>query len=372
MNEIKKKSILVVDDTPENLRLLAGILTEQGYRVRPAPNGEHALATVQKELPDLILLDIIMPGMDGYQVCHRLKANPQTQNIPIIFISALDEVFDKVAAFSAGGVDYITKPFQVEEVLARVQAHLSLKEMRQMLQAHNQQLREQNSELNAFAHTVAHDLKNPLAKILTSLSLVQEGSSKLDKEAQELLEISINASRKMRSIIDELLLLASVRKEAVKVGPVNMAAVINQVLSRLSDMLKEYQPELMIPDEWPQAQGYAPWLEEVWANYISNGLKYGGQPPRLKFGATLQVDGMVRFWIQDNGPGLSPDRQADLFTEFTRLEPVRAQGHGLGLSIVRRIITKLGGQVGVESAPDQGCLFYFTLPSSAAPGSGRL
>lgn len=371
VGESEKKSVLVVDDTPENLRLLAGILAEQGYRVRPAPNGERALATVQKELPDLILLDIIMPNLDGYEVCRRLKSDAQSQNIPIIFISALDEVFDKVTAFSVGGVDYITKPFQVEEVLARVRTHLSLKEMRQMLESQNQQLREQNSELNAFAHTVAHDLKNPLAKILTSLSLVQEGRSKLDRETQELLQMSINSSRKMHNIIDELLLLASVRKEAVKVGPVNMAAVINQVLSRLSHLINEYQPELILPDAWPQAQGYTPWIEEVWANYMSNGLKYGGQPPRLRFGATPQGDGMVRFWIQDNGPGLSPEKQANLFTEFTRLDSVRAQGHGLGLSIVRRIITKLSGQVGVESALGQGSLFYFTLPGYAGSDNAQ-
>jgi signal transduction histidine kinase len=143
--------------------------------------------------------------------------------------------------------------------------------------------------------------------------------------------------------------------------PVNMAEVVNQALSRLSLMIDKYQPELMVADSWPLAQGYAPWLEEIWANYISNGLKYGGQPPHLELGATSQADGTVRFWVRDHGLGLSPEVQAKLFNEFTRLDPVRAEGHGLGLSIVRRIMNKLGGQYGVESRPGEGSEFYFTL-----------
>jgi signal transduction histidine kinase len=261
-------------------------------------------------------------------------------------------------------VDYITKPFQIEEVLARVQTHLSLEEMRQALEAQNRQLQEQNRELDAFAHTVAHDLKSPLARVLTSLKLVQMYAPVLDQDMQELIQISITAGHKMNSIIYELLLLASVRKEGVQLAPVDMAQVVNQALDRLPQMIEEYQAQLIVPDGWPVAQGYAPWIEEIWTNYLSNGLKYGGQPPRLELGATPQENGMIRFWVRDKGPGLTPEAQSTLFTEFTRLDRVRVQGHGLGLSIVRRIVDKLGGQVGVESAPGQGSLFYFTLPVS--------
>jgi signal transduction histidine kinase len=275
----------------------------------------------------------------------------------------LDEVFDKVTGFSVGGVDYITKPFQLEEVLARVYTHLSLVDMRRQLERKNQQLLEQNEDLDAFAQTVAHDLKNPLAKIVTSLGIMESYATDLETEWQQLLKMGSKASRKMDCIIDELLLLASVRKELAPVSAVNMAEVVEQALDRLSLVIEEYQPELTLPASWPQAQGYAPWLEEVWANYLSNGLKYGGQPPRLQLGATPQPDGQIRFWVRDNGPGLSREAQASLFSEFTRLEEMRVGGHGLGLSIVRRIITKLGGQIGVESAPDLGSEFYFTLPA---------
>jgi DNA-binding response OmpR family regulator len=135
-------NILVVDDTRDILRLLIGILAERGYKVRPASNGRVALAAAQAEPPDLILLDIMMPEMDGYEVCERLKADERTSDIPVIFISAMDEVLDKVKAFSTGGVDYITKPFQVEEVLARVTAHITIRNQQKLLEAHNAELQE--------------------------------------------------------------------------------------------------------------------------------------------------------------------------------------------------------------------------------------
>ena len=144
MNEtvdVSTANILVVDDTPANLRLLMGILREVGYKVRPANNGQRAFSTIEKESPDLILLDIMMPDMDGYEVCEHLKANEQTREIPVIFISALNETFDKVKAFSVGGVDYITKPFQAEEVLARVETHLKLHELQRQLQQENLRMR---------------------------------------------------------------------------------------------------------------------------------------------------------------------------------------------------------------------------------------
>ena len=134
---------------------------------------------------------------------------------------------------------------------------------------------------------------------------------------------------------------------------------------RLAHMIEEHQTEIILPGTWPVALGYDPWVEEVWVNYLSNAIKYGGQPPHVELGATAQADGMVRFWVRDNGSGLTPEEQARLFTPFTRLDQVRAKGHGLGLSIVWRIVEKLGGQVGVESEIGRGSVFTFTLPATA-------
>ena len=359
------KNILIVDDTPDNLRLLGGMLTERGYKVRAAPSGERALATVEKELPDLILLDIMMPQMDGYEVCRRLKEDEHTRHVPVIFISALDQVFDKLTAFSVGGVDYITKPFQLEEVLARIHTHITLQDMRRRLQKQNEQLRQQNAELDAFAHTVAHDLKNPLSLIVGYTQLLYQEAVGMAPEELEIIGLeSFKSAKKSADIVDALLLLASVRKENIELMPLAMGDIVAQVLDRLKMMAAESHAQITLPDAWPMALGYSPWIEEVWLNFLSNGLKYGGQPPRLELGAASQPDGMLRFWVRDTGPGLSPDEQATLFTEFTRLSELRVEGYGLGLSIVRRIIEKLGGRVGVESEVGQGSLFYFTLKMS--------
>ncbi len=218
------------------------------------------------------------------------------------------------------------------------------------------------SELDAFAHTVAHDLKNPLGAVLGFAELLNLGSSQLSEEdKRQSIAAIAQGARKMQSIIDELLLLAGVRKAEVRLEPVDMAAVVAGAWGRLSHMASEYAPELHLPKEWPVALGYGPWLEEVWANYLSNALKYGGRPPLIEVGADVVGD-RVRFWVKDNGPGISIEEQQRLFLPFTRLHQARATGQGLGLSIVRRIMEKLGGEAWVESEPGKGSRFGFTLP----------
>jgi len=220
-------------------------------------------------------------------------------------------------------------------------------------------------ELDAFAHTVAHDLKNPLGAVLGFADLlVKDRSSLSGPELDESLTAICQGARKMHSIIEELLLLAGVRKAEVPMSPVNMAMVVQGAWSRLTLLIDEHHPELVLPQSWPGALGHGPWLEEVWANYLSNALKYGGRPPRLELGAERTADGQVRFWVQDNGPGLTAEQRDKLFTPFTRLHQVRATGQGLGLSIVRRIMEKLSGSAWVESEPGQGSRFGFTLKAA--------
>ena len=368
-----KGNIMIVDDTLPNLRVLDKMLTERGYLVRGITNGPMALTAAASEPPDLILLDIMMPGMDGYEVCKRLKSDRVTRGVPVIFLSALDEALDKVKAFAVGGVDYIPKPFQVEEVLARVATHLALQSRTRQLEERavafrraNRALQESNDELNAFAHTVAHDLKTPLSAIILGVEILQENvaTSCADEGTTDVMRVLGTGARKMVNIIDELLLLASVRQEDVVRGPVDMAEVVGQAQERLAWTIEEQEAEIRLPDSWPVADGYAPWIEEVWANYLSNGLKYGGRPPRLQLGATEETDGLSRFWVRDNGPGIPEDKLGTLFVEFARIDRTRARGHGLGLSVVKRIVTKLGGNVGVESTVGHGSTFYFTLPKS--------
>ncbi len=233
------------------------------------------------------------------------------------------------------------------------------------------ELEARNEDLDAFAHTVAHDLKNPLNLILGFAEFLEvDARTVLDAETREYLGLIARSGRKMNNIVNELLLLAGVRKVDAPLAPVDMADVVFEAQHRVYYMIEESKAELVQPESWPWAMGYAPWVEEVWVNYMSNALKYGGRPPRIELGAEEQSNGMIRFWVRDNGQGLTPGDQAQLFTPFKQLDQMRAQGHGLGLSIVRRIVEKLGGKVGVESGgiPGQGSIFYFALPSVTTEG----
>ncbi|MAT99826.1 MAG: hybrid sensor histidine kinase/response regulator [Anaerolineaceae bacterium] len=354
-----KATILIVDDNPTNLSVLFEYLNRAHLKVVVAQDGPSALERIHYIVPDLILLDVRMPGMDGFETLRRLKKIEKVKDIPVIFMTALSDVVDEVKGLEIGAVDYIAKPVQGEKVLARINTQLMLRNLQKDLE-------EKNAELDAFAHTVAHDLKAPLALIMGYIELIVQDSGSLSAEELQVMAESIYRNgRKLDNIINELLLFSTVGKGEVELAPLLMADIVAQVQARLAYMFGEYKGKIILPDEWPVAQGYAPWIEEVWANYLSNGLKYGGQPPRLELGATPQKDGLIRFWVKDNGPGIDPKIQAKLFKEFTHLSAVRVEGHGLGLSITRRIVEKLGGQVGVESEPEKGSLFYFTLPAGS-------
>ncbi len=253
----------------------------------------------------------------------------------------------------------------VETLAASAAIAIDNAKLVEALRQHVEELKARSEDLDAFAHSVAHDLKTPLAKIIGFVEVLEEDYATIsEEEARLYLNTIMQSGHKMSNIIDELLLLASVRKiEEAELEPLDMAEIVAAAQRRLTYLTRKRQAEIIMPPEgaWPVALGYAPWVEEVWVNYLSNAIRYGGRPPRVELGATVQADGTVRFWVRDNGPGLTPEEQAQLFTPFERLDQVRAKGHGLGLSIVRRIVAKLGGQVGVDSQVGRGSVFYFTL-----------
>ena len=248
-----------------------------------------------------------------------------------------------------------------QEIAERERAKEALRQQALELEA-------RNAEMDAFAHTVAHDLKNPLGLIIGYADiLIKYYTTLQDEERERCLTDVARTAHKMNNIIEELLLLSEVRKAEVGMTSLDMAAIVAEAQQRLAFVIKTSRAEIIAPPvpAWPIALGYGPWIEEVWVNYLSNAIKYGGQPPRMELGAERLPDGKVRFWVRDNGPGITPEGQARLFAPFTRLDQIRAGGHGLGLSIVRRIVEKLGGQVGVESQVGCGSTFSFIL--SAAP-----
>lgn len=241
------------------------------------------------------------------------------------------------------------------------------------------QLREQvsalqvrNKELEEYAHMVAHDLKEPLALLVLTSSVITDIPDLTSEELKDYLQqIGLTASE-MKKIITSLLLFAEVSKADAPLGSVHMSRVVANVQARLSYMIREQQAQIILPEVWPQAIGYEPWIEEVWVNYLSNAIKYGGRPLYVELGASARLDGMLRFWTRDNGPGIAPEAHTRLFTPYHQISHLKStSGQGLGLSIVLSIVEKLGGQVGVESELGKGSLFFFTLPAAPVSSSGK-
>jgi signal transduction histidine kinase len=402
-------TLLIVDDTPENIKVLFKFLRDAGFKVLVAQDGEDGLRKAEQALPDLILLDVMMPKMNGFEACQLFKSKESLKDIPIIFMTALTDTTDKIRGFNVGAADYITKPIQQEEVLARVMAHLKLYKLQRQLQHKNQQLQERteelqseiryrkeiqisletanitlaqrtvelqkrtqeleqrNLELDAFAHTVAHDLKNPLSGVIGLSEILLEKcivNKPIDAKSLDRLQKINDAAMQILGIINAILLLAGVsRHQTVHIETVDMKSLVEQVINtRLSHLIHQYAATIVLPETLPMSLGYTPWLEEVWVNYLTNGMKYGGEVPFLEISAEPIDGNRVKYSIKDNGAGIPVAQQNQLFTPFIRLHTKRADGHGLGLSIVKQIVEKLGGQVGVESELGMGSTFFFTLP----------
>ena len=220
-------------------------------------------------------------------------------------------------------------------------------------------------ELDAYAQTVARDLKTPLASVIGAIDAFRTSGERTSEASSLYLQNAERVCGQMTETVDALLCFAQLRSlEDVEVEPLDMDHVVDAALRRVSAAVAKWHAEITRVERWPAAVSHPVWVEEIWTNYISNAIKYGGRPPRVELGASAEGERMVRYWVRDNGPGLSEEQCRQLFTEFTRLDPKRSEGHGLGLSIVQRIAEKLGGRAGCSSTPGEGSTFWFTLPAA--------
>ncbi len=508
------KKILTIDDQPINLITIKAIIDSglPNCESLTAKSGKEGIESAISNQPDTILLDIVMPGMDGFETCKILKSDERTKHIPVIMVSAIKiDKESRIEGLTAGADSFISKPIDPDELVVQINVMLRIKEAEDKLRAEKvmldqlvlertnelkeskegyremseilsviayehdrdgkltfintqattllgysqeelendfdiyqafvpedrerlrinidkllhkesvpnneytalrkdgstfpiliysslirknhkiigirgvvvdisrqknteaklikyaQQLEERNEELDAFSHTVAHDLKSPLGTIQGFANLLDEDFNQLSKdEIKNYLSVIIQSSEKAQQIITSLLLFASLRKSEVKTEALDMGKIFDEALRHFPEVTEDKKARIIVPDVWPECLGYAPWIEEVWVNYLSNAIKYGGEPTHFEVGAeAIPLNGkkkMSRFWVRDFGPGISPENQKLLFNTFERLGQVKKDGYGLGLSIVRRIVEKLGGSVGLESTPGDGSLFYFSLP----------
>lgn len=380
--------VLIAEDDYLVGEMIRGMLEGLGYAVvGDAINGQEAVTLTQELRPDVVLMDWSMPDMDGIAATKQIFELCPT---PVVILSAHSTRDLLAQAGDVGAGAYLVKPpsrAELDRAITIARARFDdMIELRRL----NADLEIRNADLDAFARIVAHDLNDPLALLIGYAGTIEMFAMDLsDAEIADLLNRIVLYSQHMATIVDELLLLVHLRKSDVILGPVQMQDVVQDVLARMQDSIRKTRGEVLLPATWPAVLGYAPWIAQVWVNYLSNALKYGGRseagmPPKMELGwepvgaggvdrlseggprdSTVVASSapFIRFWLRDNGMGLTPEEQARLFQPFSRLDSVRIKGHGLGLSIVRFIVEKLGGTVAVESVKGQGSTFSFTLPA---------
>lgn len=389
-------TILVVDDMPENLRLLLSILSHSGYNVRLASNGTMALKSLSVALPDLILLDIKMPDMSGYEVCKRLQADARTRGIPVIFISALNDLEDKVHGFAVGGVDYITKPLEAQEVLARIQTHLKLRSLQQsllqeihrrtqaeddlrglnqQLQAANQELHTLNAELHAanmskdtFFSILAHDLRAPFTGLLTLTDVLAHDIQHFSKEQiQQKLRTLHAASENVYELLTDLLTWSKLQRGVLEYQPTafSLGELIEHSLHILA--AEAGRKKIRFRDEIPgdvEVYGDHNMVSTILRNLLSNALKF--TPPEGRIAVVCQrVGGDVEIAVRDSGIGIPDDLRERLFRidqRVSRTGTAGEPGTGLGLILCKELVERNHGRIYVESQVGQGTAFTFTLP----------
>ena len=364
-SESPRPSVLVVDDKPENLRLLSAILTENGYEVRPVTSGRQALQTAERAAPDLLLLDISMPQMDGIQVCRLFKEREHLRDIPVIFLTALTDTADKLKAFNAGGVDYIAKPFQVEEVLARVRVHIDLRRAQNELSRNFDRLRELEKVRDDLVHMIVHDMRSPLQGVLTELATLRMQAH--DVDMIEALDDALVAAREVGRMANDLLDVSRLEegKMPLELDACDVIGLAREVAANFAG--DDEQRTVMVDDGQPvEVQCDVAVVRRVLENLVSNGIKHTPAGTAVRVTATAGHDA-VRVQVRDNGRGVPAEARQRIFEKFGGMK-TRANGNyhsvGLGLAFCKLAVQAHGGMIGVEDAEGGGSVFWFELPLS--------
>ncbi len=354
-------NILIVDDVPANLKVLSGILKDEGYKIRPVLSGELALQVAEKDKPDLILLDIMMPGLNGYEVSNRLKENPNLKDVPVIFISALNDTSDIVKAFTSGGVDYITKPFQSEEVRARIATHIRIS-------LQNRELLKLNAQKDKLFSIIAHDLRGPIGAFKQSLELITSETLLNESMKNRLLNLLNVSANNTYNLLEDLLNWAK-----CQIDFVNIEAHKFQLRQPIQENIN-----LLLPLSGQKGITLTAHVDDnctvfadqasvglIIRNLMSNAIKFTPAMGTISITAT-DKGSMVEVSVEDNGVGMEKQLADSLFisnTYFSSAGTNNEKGSGLGLVLVKDFVNLNGGNIRVESVLGEGSKFIFTLPN---------
>ena len=367
---LAKSLILAVDDISKNLQVVGTLLRREGYRIVPATSGAQALERVRAETPDLILLDLMMPDMDGLEVCRRLKADASTLPIPVIFLTASNEMEHLVQGFEVGAVDYVTKPFNPPELLARVRTHLELKHARDTIVRYGQELSRLNEEKNEFMGIAAHDLRSPLGTIQGFSDLLLDDPEMAREERADFTRRISDTAKRMSEMVQNLLDANRIERGEMKLNlaPTELSAPLSGVVEAYRPRAAAKQQSVHLQNETPPVTVLVDpsVLVQVLENLVSNAVKYS-PPGKDIFVRLKKLPDAVRCEVQDEGPGLSAEDQKKLFGKFARLSAKPTGGEhatGLGLSIVKKMVEAMNGQVWCESEPGRGALFIVQFPTN--------
>jgi signal transduction histidine kinase len=375
--------LLVVDDTAANLRLLTRLLSGFGYRVRPVTSGAAALQAARAEPPDVVLLDVDMPEMDGYEVCRRFKADPALAEIPVLFLSALGETEDKLAAFAAGGVDYVTKPFHVEELRARISTHLELRRLRLELEGRNQELDESYRRLREvqqlrhdLIHMVAHDMRSPMMGISGYLELLEIEGDQLGEEHREFVARALDAARALVRQLDAMLDADRLETDhlPLRLGFHDLAALADRAIRSFGPIAAQRVVWSGVR-EAPRVSCDPELVVRVIANLVANALAYSDERDVVEVGwGHSAAPGRARFEVRDRGPGIPEELRGKVFEKYVTkgASRGRTRSMGLGLAFCKLAVEAHGGTIDFDSPPSSGTIFWFELPHEGPePGSSR-
>ena len=365
--------LLVVDDVQTNVLLLKALLGKEGYGILVANNGQEALEVIRNENPDLILLDVMMPGMDGFEVAERLKSEEFRCEIPIIFLTALDDTQSIVNGFKLGVGDFISKPFRKEELMVRIKHQLSLVAARRIIEEKNEELRKTIAGRDKMYSVIAHDLRSPMAsmKMLLNTIMMSVEKDKIDPDIFDMLEMRNKTSEEVFSLLDNLLKWTKSQLGKLTVIPqkLDISGLADGVVEVMNSVAEVKHIKLIRTDhESFFVYVDIEMIKSILRNLISNAVKFSNPDSEIKVGIKAE-DGKVIVSVTDSGKGIKKEDQHKLLkdsTHFTTYGTNSEEGSGLGLLLCRDFARKNGGELWFESEENLGSVFSFSLPQLIA------